>query len=138
MKLSIALGLLLLTAAVATFWTPYPVWEQAVGPTYQGPSAAHPLGLEADAIRLDVLADDDARQQLPGRGVGRAVRDPLRLDLEDRDLVYFDKMLEWLRANHCFHPERVFLMGYSNGAGLVGVSHSSPSRAACRRCARSS
>lgn len=48
------IGLLLLTAIVATFWTPYPVWLQAVGPTYQGPSAAHPLGL--DQAGRDILS----------------------------------------------------------------------------------
>ena len=46
--------LLLLTAILATFWTPYPTWLQAVGPTYQGPSAAHPLGL--DQAGRDILS----------------------------------------------------------------------------------
>ena len=46
--------LLLLTAIVATFWTPYPVWLQAVGPTYQPPSAKHLLGL--DAAGRDILS----------------------------------------------------------------------------------
>jgi ABC-type dipeptide/oligopeptide/nickel transport system permease subunit len=46
--------LLLLTAILATFWTPYPVWLQAVGPTYQGPTAAHPLGL--DQAGRDILS----------------------------------------------------------------------------------
>ncbi|MEO8259786.1 MAG: hypothetical protein ABI868_20740 [Acidobacteriota bacterium] len=42
-------------------------------------------------------------------------------DLEDRDVAYFDAMLDWLRANHCFNEQRVFVMGYSNGAGLSSV-----------------
>jgi ABC-type dipeptide/oligopeptide/nickel transport system permease subunit len=46
--------LLLLTAIIATFWTPYPTWLQAVGPTYQGPTAAHPLGL--DQAGRDILS----------------------------------------------------------------------------------
>src|SRR6266850_2534650 len=46
--------ILLLTALVATFWTPYPVWLQAVGPTYQGPSAKHLLGL--DQAGRDILS----------------------------------------------------------------------------------
>jgi oligopeptide transport system permease protein len=46
--------LLLLTAILATFWTPYPVWLQAVGPTYQPPSPAHPLGL--DQAGRDILS----------------------------------------------------------------------------------
>jgi len=48
------IGLLLLTAVLATFWTPYPVWLQAVGPTYQPPSLAHPLGL--DQAGRDILS----------------------------------------------------------------------------------
>lgn len=35
-----------LVALVAHFWTPYPVWLQAVGPPYAGPSAKHPFGLD--------------------------------------------------------------------------------------------
>lgn len=37
---------LVATAIVAHFWTPYPVWLQAVGPTYQGPTAKHIFGLD--------------------------------------------------------------------------------------------
>lgn len=40
------IGLLVIVAIVAHFWTPYPVWLQAVGPTYQGPTAKHLLGLD--------------------------------------------------------------------------------------------
>ena len=39
--------LIVLIAIVAHFWTPYPVWQQVLGPTYQGPSRAHWLGLDA-------------------------------------------------------------------------------------------
>ncbi len=46
--------LLVLTAILATFWTPYPVWLQAVGPTYQPPSAKHLLGL--DQAGRDILS----------------------------------------------------------------------------------
>ena len=42
-------------------------------------------------------------------------------ELDDRDVVFFDAMLDWLRANHCFDETRVFVMGYSNGARLVSV-----------------
>jgi oligopeptide transport system permease protein len=38
--------LLFVTALIAHFWTPFPVWKQAVGPTYDGPSLRHPLGLD--------------------------------------------------------------------------------------------
>jgi oligopeptide transport system permease protein len=45
---------LFLVAIVAHFWTPYPVWLQAVGPTYAGPSLHHPFGL--DSAGRDVLS----------------------------------------------------------------------------------
>jgi oligopeptide transport system permease protein len=45
---------LILVAVIAHFWTPYPVWKEAVGPTYQGPTAAHPLGL--DDVGRDLLS----------------------------------------------------------------------------------
>lgn len=42
-------------------------------------------------------------------------------DLENRDVQFFDAMLAWLQANHCVDLRRVFVMGYSNGAGLAYV-----------------
>jgi polyhydroxybutyrate depolymerase len=42
-------------------------------------------------------------------------------DADDRDLAYFDAMLEWVRTNHCIDETRVFVMGYSNGANFTGV-----------------
>jgi oligopeptide transport system permease protein len=36
------------------FWTPYETWRQALGPTYQGPTAKHPLGL--DDFGRDILS----------------------------------------------------------------------------------
>jgi oligopeptide transport system permease protein len=41
------IAILVLMAVVSVFWTPYPVWKQAVGPTYAGISAQHWLGLDA-------------------------------------------------------------------------------------------
>ncbi len=43
----IVVGFMAAVAIVSVFWTPYPIWKQAIGPTYQGPSLAHPLGLDA-------------------------------------------------------------------------------------------
>jgi oligopeptide transport system permease protein len=48
------IGILVLMAVVSVFWTPYPVWKQAVGPTYAGISAQHWLGL--DAAGRDILS----------------------------------------------------------------------------------
>jgi poly(3-hydroxybutyrate) depolymerase len=41
--------------------------------------------------------------------------------MDNRDLAYFDQMIDWLRANHCFNAKQLFVMGYSNGAGFTGV-----------------
>jgi oligopeptide transport system permease protein len=45
---------LLVTAGISIFWTPFPIWLQAVGPTYQPPSPQHPLGL--DQAGRDILS----------------------------------------------------------------------------------
>src|SRR5437879_10130574 len=51
---AVIIGLLFITALISIVWTPYPTWLQAVGPTYQPPSAAHPLGL--DQAGRDILS----------------------------------------------------------------------------------
>lgn len=40
-------------------------------------------------------------------------------DAGDRDLAFFDAMLDWLDAHACVDRTRVFVLGYSNGAGLA-------------------
>jgi ABC-type dipeptide/oligopeptide/nickel transport system permease subunit len=45
---------IILVAIVAQFWTPYPIWKQGVGPTYQTPTLKHPLGL--DQSGRDILS----------------------------------------------------------------------------------
>ena len=50
----VIIAVFLLTALIAVFWTPYPTWKQALGPTYQGPTLAHPLGL--DDYGRDILS----------------------------------------------------------------------------------
>jgi polyhydroxybutyrate depolymerase len=42
-------------------------------------------------------------------------------DLGDRDLAFFDAMLQWLDEKGCIDKARVFVLGYSNGAGLAYV-----------------
>jgi oligopeptide transport system permease protein len=42
------------TALVSFVWTPYPIWRQALGPTYQSATLAHPLGL--DDYGRDILS----------------------------------------------------------------------------------
>ncbi|TME24329.1 MAG: ABC transporter permease, partial [Chloroflexi bacterium] len=51
---TIFLGLLLLVALVAIFWTPYPIWRQGVAPTYQTPNSQFLLG--ADQAGRDILS----------------------------------------------------------------------------------
>ncbi len=40
-------------------------------------------------------------------------------ELGDRDLAFFDAMLTWLDEKGCIDRARVFVLGYSNGAGLA-------------------
>jgi oligopeptide transport system permease protein len=42
------------TALLSLVWTPYETWRQALGPTYQGPTLAHPFGL--DDFGRDILS----------------------------------------------------------------------------------
>ena len=42
----VIIGFFFVTALISFVWTPYPIWRQALGPTYQGPSLIHPLGLD--------------------------------------------------------------------------------------------
>ncbi|HEY8643156.1 MAG TPA: ABC transporter permease [Candidatus Dormibacteraeota bacterium] len=46
--------ILILVAILSAFWTPYPVWIQSLGPTYQGPTAKHLFGL--DSSGRDILS----------------------------------------------------------------------------------
>src|ERR1700694_3238653 len=50
----VIIGVFFVTAILSFFWTPYPTWRQALGPTYQGPSMIHPLGL--DDYGRDILS----------------------------------------------------------------------------------
>ena len=61
----------------------------------------------------------------PNIGAGRGGLQPVWQNtpgaIDDRDLAYFDQMYDWLKANHCFDAKKVFVMGYSNGAGFASV-----------------
>jgi oligopeptide transport system permease protein len=50
----VIISLFVVTALVSFVWTPYATWRQALGPTYQGPTLAHPLGL--DDYGRDILS----------------------------------------------------------------------------------
>src|SRR5947209_4026991 len=48
------IALVIVVGIVSHFWTPYDTWRQALGPTYQGPTLRHPLGL--DDYGRDILS----------------------------------------------------------------------------------
>ena len=50
----VIIGVFITAALISFVWTPYPTWRQALGPTYQGPTLAHPLGL--DDYGRDILS----------------------------------------------------------------------------------
>jgi oligopeptide transport system permease protein len=50
----VIIGVFVLTAILSLFWTPYPIWKQALGTTYSSPSLLHPLGL--DDYGRDILS----------------------------------------------------------------------------------
>jgi oligopeptide transport system permease protein len=58
--------LFIVVALVSIVWTPYPTWQQALGPTYQGPTLRHPLGL--DDYGRDILS-----RVMGGAGIALAV-----------------------------------------------------------------
>lgn len=42
-------------------------------------------------------------------------------ELGDRDLLFFDALVTWLKAQHCIDERRLFAFGYSNGASFAGL-----------------
>src|SRR2546430_6062031 len=42
----VIISVFIVSALISFVWTPYPTWRQALGPTHQGPTLAHPLGLD--------------------------------------------------------------------------------------------
>jgi polyhydroxybutyrate depolymerase len=90
--------------------------------------ALHPFGMNAQYMQsrapvgrawpqaIAVFPDGLSR----GRGGGLAPSWQGRPgELADRDLAFFDAMLAWLDEKGCIDKARVFVLGYSNGAGLA-------------------
>jgi oligopeptide transport system permease protein len=50
----VIIAIFFVTALLSLVWTPYPIWRQALGPTYQSATLAHPLGL--DDYGRDILS----------------------------------------------------------------------------------
>src|SRR5215204_2525692 len=42
-------------------------------------------------------------------------------ELGDRDLLFFDTLIAWLKEHHCIDERRLFAFGYSNGASFAGL-----------------
>jgi polyhydroxybutyrate depolymerase len=82
----------------------------------QGRVPVHRVWPEAIAVFPEGFPNIDS-----GRGGLQPVWQRAPGDMQDRDLAYFDQMIEWLRANHCYDPKKLFVMGYSNGAGFTSV-----------------
>src|SRR6202165_2565411 len=62
----VIIGTFIVVALVSFVWSPYPIWKQALGPTYQGPSLIHPFGL--DDYGRDILS-----RVMGGAGIALAV-----------------------------------------------------------------
>jgi len=87
--------------------------------------AFHPYGMNATymqsrvSTRLWPEAIMIYPEGVPGRGGPAWQGRPG--EAEDRDVAFFDAMLAWLDGHECIDRRRVFVMGYSNGAGLASV-----------------
>src|SRR5262245_23492025 len=87
--------------------------------------AFHPYGMNATymqsrvSTRLWPEAIMIYPEGFPGRGGLAWQGRPGEAD--DRDVAFFDAILTWLDAHECVDRRRVFVMGYSNGAGFASV-----------------
>jgi polyhydroxybutyrate depolymerase len=89
--------------------------------------AFHPFGMNGDymasrapvarAWREAIVVYPTGAPQ-PGAGGGPSWQAAAGA-LGDRDLHFFDAMLDWVREHGCIDPKRVFALGYSNGAGFA-------------------
>ena len=87
--------------------------------------AFHPFGTNAQYMESRVSSRlwPDAIMLYPEgvRGAGGPSWQGRPGELGDRDVAFFDAMLAWLDSHECIDRHRVFVMGYSNGAGLASV-----------------
>jgi polyhydroxybutyrate depolymerase len=108
---------------------------------YDGRTAApivfafHPFGMNAQYMQTRVPVSRAWREAIAvypeGMGRDETNRAPSwqgrQGELGDRDLKFFDAMLAWLGEHACVDRQRVFVLGYSNGAQfahLVGCERS--------------
>lgn len=86
--------------------------------------ALHPFGMNGQYMQSRVSSRlwPDAIFVYPdGQRSGGGPSWAARADGADADLVFFDAMLAWLRREQCVDETRVFVLGYSNGAGFANV-----------------
>ncbi len=101
--------------------------------TYDGRTPApvvfgfHPFGMNGDYMASRVPVSRSWREAIaiyptgaprPGSGGAPAWQNAAG-EMGDRDLHFFDAMLAWIRERACVDAQRVFVFGYSNGAGLA-------------------
>lgn len=103
--------------------------------SYDGRAAApvvfafHPFGMNAQYMQTRVPVSRAWREAIAVYPEGMGRDDTNRApswqgrsgELGDRDLKFFDAMLAWLGEHACIDRQRVFVIGYSNGAGLAYV-----------------
>jgi polyhydroxybutyrate depolymerase len=87
--------------------------------------AFHPFGMNAQYMESRVPGRmwPEAIMLFPegSRGPGGPSWQGRPGEAADRDLRFFDAMLAWLDERQCVDRSRVFVMGYSNGAGFANV-----------------
>jgi len=101
--------------------------------TYNGRTPApvvfafHPFGMNGDYMAVRAPITREWREAIaiyptgaprPGSGATPQWQSAAG-DLADRDLHFFDAMLEWVREHACVDSRRVYALGYSNGAGFA-------------------
>lgn len=104
-----------------------------IPPAYDGRTrvplvfAFHPFGTNGDYMASRAPISRVWREAIsiyptgaprPGSGAAPAWQSGAG-DAGDRDLHFFDAMLAWAREHACIDPQRVFVFGYSNGAGFA-------------------
>lgn len=90
--------------------------------------ALHPGGMNMGYMQAEVPLPREwpeavaiYGQALPRDAGGRPSWQNKPGDFGDRDLKYFDAMMAWLGQHVCYDDKRVFVWGYSNGAGLANL-----------------
>ncbi len=92
--------------------------------------AAHLRGRNRNAVRLDVLVDRDARQQLARARIGRGLRDALGVDFDGVAVggIHFNAPVRVLDADLAARGERIGVRPFVGGAGGERHAAAAPER----------